>query len=212
MISNVVILPITPQTHIRTTKGDKNLFRIPEECPKQCGKPRMKFKGDPDGCPHMRMRDTQNRINRIDRYNKYKENLLGLALSKKFTVPQIGAKLIFYIPIPKRVRSKKKRAEMHMTWHEQLPDIDNLLKAFFDSLMAQDSGICFLSGLGKKWVDSENGWIEITIPDFVTKYAIFDNSLIETSSGKTIIKFRKKQLTKEAAALLLKSLNHEQEY
>lgn len=35
-----IILPICPQTSIRSTQGAKIVFRIPEDCPKACGLPR----------------------------------------------------------------------------------------------------------------------------------------------------------------------------
>lgn len=44
MIDNRIILPITPKPNIRTTQGTEVLFRIPEECPHNCGLPRKSIK------------------------------------------------------------------------------------------------------------------------------------------------------------------------
>ena len=41
-------------------------------------------------------------------------------------------------------------------------DIDNLQKAFLDSLMKEDKQIAHLE-VQKRWVDFESGWIEISV-------------------------------------------------
>ena len=51
---------------------------------------------------------------------------------------------------------------MHNMLHQSTPDIDNLTKALFDSLMAEDKHIADIH-ITKKWVNEENGWIEIII-------------------------------------------------
>ena len=86
-----------------------------------------------------------------------------LAEEKKFVFPKIGAGIMFYMPMPKRWTKEKKR-HMHMTWCSNIPDLSNLLKSTEDSLMPQDKEIAFYSHLGKKWVNFEQGWIEITLP------------------------------------------------
>jgi Holliday junction resolvase RusA-like endonuclease len=163
MKSNTLILAITPQTNVRTTQADRIWFQIPEDCPKGCGAPRRKT-SKAEGCRHCLPHDGLRRKRRIERYNRYKEDLLTLALQQRFTHPQIGAGITFHLPLPKRVRSKKQRALLHGSWHTQKPDIDNMLKAYFDALMANDQGIAQLTCLGKKWVDSDTGWIEVALP------------------------------------------------
>ena len=48
--------------------------------------------------------------------------------------------ILFTMPMPKSW-SKKKKAEMDFKPHKSRPDIDNLLKAVFDALYKEDSGI-----------------------------------------------------------------------
>jgi len=47
--------------------------------------------------------------------------------------------------------SKKKRALMNETPHQAKPDIDNMLKAVFDSLLTDDSGIHTIIEVRKVW-------------------------------------------------------------
>ena len=65
--------------------------------------------------------------------------------------------------MPKRWSNKKKKA-MNGAWHQQLPDLKNILTAFEDGLLKQDKGIAFYSYLGKKWINSDGGKIEIKLP------------------------------------------------
>jgi len=138
-----VTLNITPQTHVRATQGDSIFFRIPRE------------KLRPSGL---------KRLMRLERYNKYKIDLASEAKRKLFTMPPIGASVTFVIPVP-RSWSKKKKKLYHGRFHQSKPDIDNLQKAFLDSLMKEDKQIAHLE-VQKRWVDFELGWIEITLKDY----------------------------------------------
>lgn len=133
---------IDPQTAIRTTQNDRWFFRIPRESLK------------PDGL---------KRLKRIERYNNYKITLSALAKSQKFIPPNQGGHLIFYFPVPKSWR-KHKKEQMHMKLHTNRPDWDNAAKAFFDSLMSEDKEIADVR-VTKRWVNSENGWIEFHVYD-----------------------------------------------
>lgn len=133
------ILEITPQTHIRSTAGDRILFRIPRNKLKESG---------------------LRRLERIEKYNKYKADIYLLAKAQKFTFPAIGASIKFYIPIPKSW-TKSKRNNMHLQYHMNRSDLDNLCKALFDSLMSEDKHIAHFEA-AKFWVDAPSGWIEIT--------------------------------------------------
>lgn len=55
-------------------------------------------------------------------------------------IPKQGARITFVVPMPKSW-SKKKLIEMNGKPHEQRPDVDNFLKAIFDSVYSEDSGI-----------------------------------------------------------------------
>jgi Holliday junction resolvase RusA-like endonuclease len=138
-----VILNITPQTHVRATQGDSIFFRIPREKLRPAG---------------------LKRLMRLERYNKYKLDLDTEAKRKSFVMPPIGASITFVIPVPASW-SKKKKKLYHGTFHQSKPDIDNLQKAFLDSLMKEDKQIAHLE-VQKRWVDFEIGWIEITLKDY----------------------------------------------
>ena len=140
---NKVILNITPQTHVRATQGDSIFFRIPREKLRPAG---------------------LKRLMRLERYNKYKLDLDTEAKIKSFVMPPIGASIVFVIPVPASW-SKKKKKLYHGTFHQSKPDIDNLQKAFLDSLMKEDKQIAHLE-VQKRWVDFEIGWIEITLKDY----------------------------------------------
>ena len=138
-------LSITPQTHVRATQGDRIFFAIP----------RAKLR--PAGL---------KRLLRLERYNRYKEDILALSKQKGFSFPFQGAHVRFYLPCPKSW-SKKKKAHYHLKLHTSKPDVDNLCKALLDSLFTEDKGIADIR-LTKFWADIESGWIDIEVsePDF----------------------------------------------
>ena len=55
-------------------------------------------------------------------------------------IPENGALIEFYIPMPKSW-SHKKKSKFALTPHRQRPDIDNLMKAIFDAVLIEDSHI-----------------------------------------------------------------------
>lgn len=124
-------------TNVRSTQGDRIYFRIPREKLRPAG---------------------LKRLMRLEKYNNYKVSLSALAKAKRFTPPEQGGHLIFYIPVPKSWKEYKKK-EMHNQLHTQTPDWDNLAKGFFDSLLHQDKGIADVR-VTKKWVNAPTGHIE----------------------------------------------------
>ena len=154
MLKKKYILNITPQTNVRATQGDKIFFRIPREKLYKSGLARLQ---------------------RLERYNEYKINLRAEALKQQFELPEQGAFIKFFIPMPRTWR-KFKRETMHFKLHQSKPDIDNLLKAMFDGLFAEDKSIAHFEA-AKFWVDFPIGWIEISI--FEPKFDISEipNSL-----------------------------------
>jgi Holliday junction resolvase RusA-like endonuclease len=143
-LAKKIILNITPQTHVRATQGDRVFFRIPRN---QLRPPGLK------------------RLKRLERYNDYKLSLAALSKQKSFVFPEQGASITFFIPVPK-TWSKKKKKLYHGTLHQSKPDLDNLLKAFTDSLLSEDKVISHYGELCKVWVNLDYGWIEVreTIP------------------------------------------------
>lgn len=140
MVKSKIILNITPETNVRATQGDKIFFRIPREKLFKSGLARLK---------------------RLEKYNEYKINLRAEAMKKRFNLPEQGAFIKFFIPMPKTWR-KFKRESMHFKLHKSKPDIDNLCKALFDGLFSEDKNISHFEA-AKFWVDFPIGWIEITI-------------------------------------------------
>jgi Holliday junction resolvase RusA-like endonuclease len=133
------VLKITPQTHVRATQGDRILFRIPESRRSEAG---------------------TKRVNRLIKYNDYKISLLALAKQQRFKMPDEGAIIRFFLPMPKSWRNPEREANVNRL-HRKKPDLDNLLKAFLDSLFTEDKTISHLGEVSKYWVDSEQGWIEV---------------------------------------------------
>lgn len=147
MKNRIIRFHITPETYVRATANDRIFFRIPRD------------KLYPSGL---------KRLQRLEKYNKYKLAVELIAKSKKFVFPPQGATVRFYVPCP-RTWSKKKKKQYHGSIHQQKPDLSNLYKAFEDGLMSEDKHIAHVQ-ISKHWVDFERGWIEIEIsqPQFPT--------------------------------------------
>jgi Holliday junction resolvase RusA-like endonuclease len=110
----------------------------------------MKLNITPMAAPRM----TQKTYWKHKNYFKYKDDL-----RKVMGVYELGLSLniVFYIPMPKSW-SKKKRAEMVGTYHDQKPDIDNLAKGFMDAFGSDDKHVAVLHA-EKFW--AEEGAIEV---------------------------------------------------
>jgi Holliday junction resolvase RusA-like endonuclease len=137
MPTRKIVFNITPQTAVRATQGDRVFFRIPREKLRPAG---------------------LKRLLRLERYNNYKVELCAIAKQKKFTPPEQGGHLIFYLPVPKSWKEYRKK-EMHMKLHQSKPDWDNLAKAFFDSMLSEDKYIADVR-VTKRWVNQPEGYIE----------------------------------------------------
>lgn len=146
------IINITPQTHVRATQGDRIYFRIPRQDLYPSGLARLQ---------------------RLEKYNKYKIDLLALCKVKRFVLPSQGLCIKFFIPMPKTWR-KWQRELMNGKLHRNKPDIDNLLKAFFDGLIAEDKFVGHIGGLAKIWTDKPSGRIELETKEAPYAEAIFD--------------------------------------
>jgi Holliday junction resolvase RusA-like endonuclease len=134
-------LLITPSSHVRSTKGDALCFRIPEKVLEN------KY-------PNLLKRKKQ-----LERYNNYKAAIKLEAERVGFKMPLSGSWLKFYMPMPKSW-SKKKKARMNFEPKMTMPDLDNLIKAFKDSLFEQDNAVWDYRA-SKYWYDGEKGFIEV---------------------------------------------------
>ncbi len=137
------VFNVTPATWVRVTANDRIFFRIP------------KNKLYPSGL---------QRLNRLEKYNNYKLDIAAEAKRLKFDLPHIGAGITFFLPLQKKLSLKKRRL-LHGSFHNKRPDLSNLLKAFEDSLLSEDKEIAYYTHLCKRWVDSDKGWIEVTVTD-----------------------------------------------
>ena len=106
----------------------------------------------PNTKPRMTRADKWKKRPCVVQYREFKDNLkdeckrLGLTTLE----PQLQS-LIFYIPMPESW-SKKKKLEMEGKPHQQSPDLDNLIKGFWDAILEQDNYIYSIKGeLGKYW-------------------------------------------------------------
>ena len=138
----IIRFQITPQTHVRATQGDKVLFRI--------GKLRLRAAG-------------LKRLLRLEKYNEYKDAICMLGKKHQFSFPNQGCHIRFYVPVPPSW-SQKKKTRFHGTLHQAKPDIDNFVKAIFDSLFTEDKHVAHFQA-SKRWVDSPNGWIEFEMQE-----------------------------------------------
>lgn len=181
--NNRIILPINPQTTLRTTQGDVIVFRIPEKCYKGRGKKGCAIYKRTGLCKHTLSVGGRVRKRRIEKYNTYKSDLLTLAKKLDFVIPDYGWSVYFYFPMPKKW-SRKDRELMHGQPHHRKSDLDNIYKALTDSLRVDDERIAQLSGTGKFWVNQEKGYIEILIHQSV--YNPFGVPFIDQSQVKSL--------------------------
>lgn len=107
---------------------------------------------DPCAKPRMTQRDKWNPSKAARKYYGYKDLLR--AERNRLGIPELPNRLrvlVFLVPMPKSW-SKVKKAQMLGQLHEQRPDLDNYLKAFWDALCKEDSHIASIKGeLGKYW-------------------------------------------------------------
>jgi Holliday junction resolvase RusA-like endonuclease len=100
------------------------------------------------GKPRMTRSDKWKKRDRVVNYRTIADALRTFADKDKFT---LGNHLhaVFFLPMSESW-SEKKKAEMHGTLHNEMPDTDNLLKSICDSLAKQDKEIAVKLGV-KLW-------------------------------------------------------------
>ena len=158
----ITSIPIYPATHVRSTKGDRWLFAVTDEyliaydakIEEQTGK----------------LGGNWRRKRQLDKYNAYKEELRWWVVQNGFKMPTGYFAIWFHVAMPGSWRPKKV-ALMEGKIHESTPDFDNLLKAFFDSIMPRKSKTTGEKGSDdrkihccapfKVWAKPENARIDI---------------------------------------------------
>ena len=108
------------------------------------------FEIDPVPKPRMNRSDAWKKRPCVVRYWEYKDKLVEIAKEFDFKLNSGILSVEFYIPMPKSW-SVKKKSRMVFQPHTQRPDLDNLIKAFQDCLLEEDSHIHTFYNVSKKW-------------------------------------------------------------
>ena len=120
---------------------------------------------EPVSAPRQSSSDRYRVRDAVLKYRRFRDELrLGWrAVGESF--PDFGARLYFYIAMPKSW-PKKKQAEMMWFPHQvkKRKDVDNLVKAVFDTLRPDDDGCIWGVHAEKFWAPEEGGFIQIEIP------------------------------------------------
>lgn len=158
----ITIIPIWPNTHTRSTQGDRWLFRVSEAVLEGYDAEKELKTGKRGGNVRRKMQ--------LERYNAYKQEIRNWVAKTGFEMPVAYFLIHFYIAAPKSWR-KKDRKEKIGTPHMSTPDLDNLLKAFFDSIMPRknktkgekgsDDRKIHCYAAFKTWADPEDSCIKI---------------------------------------------------
>ena len=98
--------------------------------------------------PRQTRSDTWKKRPCVIRYRDFADKIRARCEEVNFKLPKIVV-IKFYIAMPKSW-SKKSKAMMNGNWHQQKPDIDNLIKSVLDALCEDDSFVCHVTAL-KKW-------------------------------------------------------------
>lgn len=109
----------------------------------------MEFDIIPMPAPRQNYSERFNPTKRTQRYRKFQNLLFTLAKQKKYKL-RVPLSLTFVMPMPKSW-TKKKKEEMNGQPHTQRPDLDNLIKAFKDSLLREDSMVYEYGKMRKEW-------------------------------------------------------------
>jgi len=99
--------------------------------------------------PRMTQSDKWKKRPATDKYWKYKDDLKLLCFICRWT-PKEDLDIKFILPMP-RTWSEKKKKKMDGQPHKQKPDLDNLIKAFKDALLIEDSHIHTYQNMQKVW-------------------------------------------------------------
>ena len=113
----------------------------------------IEYKITPVPKPRMSQRDKWRIRKCVAEYWAFRD----LVKLSRVRVPESGAHIVFYIPMPKSWGTKKRR-EMNGKPHKQKPDLDNLVKGLLDAIYDDDCVVWKISA-EKRWADK--GKIEV---------------------------------------------------
>jgi len=78
-------------------------------------------------------------------YTKYKEELRIIAKENGYKLDSASLNIYFYFTVPKSCKGKKlsekERDDLIGEYHKGTPDLDNLIGAFMDAMLDNDSSI-----------------------------------------------------------------------
>ena len=113
---------------------------------------------EPNTKPRMTRSDKWKKRPCVMRYRHFADNLRTQFAQKGIPTDFDSIEIEFHFAMPS-TWSKKNKLEMDQKPHQNKPDIDNLCKAVFDSLMDDDSGVYQLTA--SKWWTAGTSRIEI---------------------------------------------------
>lgn len=99
--------------------------------------------------PRMTQRDRWAKRPAVLRYRNFCDELRKES-QKALYMPTCPLSVAFILPMPMSWSGKKKKA-MNGEWHTSRPDLDNLMKAFKDALLEEDSAIHTYGFVTKLW-------------------------------------------------------------
>ena len=97
------------------------------------------FEVTPVAKPRMTQRDKWDTRPAVVKYWDYKDKLQVFVKQQRYVLGE-SLLIVFHLPMPKSW-SKVKRKRMACTPHKQIPDTDNLVKAFKDALLTEDKEV-----------------------------------------------------------------------
>lgn len=152
---------ITPQTHVRVTKNELWIPANSDEYLLSVGQKLYKEKLAENKNTKYNPKNFLYRKREILKYYDYKRALKAEADKQGFIIPEENVWFKFYFPMA-RSWSQKKRDSLCFTQHKNTPDIDNISKGIFDSLLKSDKALSDYRA-SKFWYDGKEGYIEIEV-------------------------------------------------
>lgn len=113
----------------------------------------MKYDITPSAKPRMTQSDKWKKRPIVMRYRAFRDEV-----RLKKVAFNNGDRIVFGVPMPKSWSKQKKEIYEYQA-NEQVPDVDNYLKALLDSIFDDDSHIWHIGDMRKIW--AYKGFIEI---------------------------------------------------